>query len=64
MKKHYFESIRACDNAAERYMAMTGTDPSGFGYGAIITGEDGFAVPGASIGCVLTYASAYCNPDS
>ncbi|MBN2557571.1 MAG: hypothetical protein JXB33_02310 [Clostridia bacterium] len=64
MKKHYIEIVRACDEAADRYMAMTGTDLLGFGYGAIITGEDGFAVPGASIGCVLTYASAYCNPDS
>ncbi|HPQ47320.1 MAG TPA: hypothetical protein PLP30_08130, partial [Clostridia bacterium] len=64
MKKHYDEIVKACDRSVHNYMKMTVTDRNDPSFGGIRGNEDGMVTPGASIGCLLGYASSYYNPDS
>jgi len=63
MKKHYSEIVKACDRNVGNYMKMTVTDSNDANFGGV-QGADGMVTPGASIGCVLGYASSYYNADS
>lgn len=63
MKKHYKEIVKACDRSVHNYMKMTVTETDDPDFGGI-RGDDGMVTPGASIGCVLGYASSYYCADS
>ena len=64
MKKHYIEVVKACDTGVTRLLRNTVKDTGHPHYGGVMNVAEGYVTPGASIGCMLSYAPAYFTAES